>query len=374
MHSLEKSLFVNLLKYRPRDGIKPKENFFTEIVRFVLDNDDVLTKQFLEKMGVKTSSKSFVVTSQEDYGTAIPDLVIKQSNGIKILVEVKVESSANTEQIIRHIKTGKGRVCLISKRNEDDVSEELKKNKNHAQHYIGGFQWSEFYEIFRKRSEKLSNKSHQHFVLQELLMLMENLSMKPFQNFSDADLKIAKNDSFGKDFHRIFGQVISLFEHLKKDSKKIQKFCEDNGYDLSISSPSVKGGFYQIILRLTSIKNKENHYIEFWTEYWSDSDDMKITGENEKFVGLACGAWISLRSKEFYKAFKSFEKENRFEINSNNYKGIFNDEFSAFSIEEHGFNDFIKDGYKSAENNILTILKGLKKNGVLDALQNPKLK
>jgi hypothetical protein len=108
--------FTRILKYAPTEKRTPKENMVTETMNYILESDSKLKKNFLKKLLEKASIKSdgkglekAIIKTQVQLENmhgkkkSIPDMEIELEGKSYILIEYKIDSEPDIEQITEYL-------------------------------------------------------------------------------------------------------------------------------------------------------------------------------------------------------------------------------------------------------------------------------
>lgn len=168
-----RSIFTRTYNYRRKTGKNEKENYLTEIFSYCLQTDKVFIEAFLKKLEIPFISEveRLNIETQVTYPQGRPDIVISYSNTI-ILVECKVESPANIDQLNRYksileSNTKKSKfIVFLSKYQELEIPEDVKK-----------IRW---YEVFNLKCES--------GLTLQLKKYLKDENMSSIQSFNKDDL------------------------------------------------------------------------------------------------------------------------------------------------------------------------------------------
>ncbi len=247
------NLFVNIQKYRPRESTNPKENFFTEVLAFILRKDKESLRKFLKLFSLEldidlTNYEIKIFTQQTDEFTKrIIDIEIRlesQDKTILIIIENKIDSVVNEyvkEEKIEHQLVEYSKI--LKRKNEQDENDKkvttylflltrdyeepdpwIKETiKNNTEHEFKHIYWSEIYRLFNnnkithKENEKISPKEVIQFLRNQFIALMESEEMEPFDGLNENDLRNFKNTL--QQISKLFDEVGKMFIKIVDDKK-----------------------------------------------------------------------------------------------------------------------------------------------------------
>jgi hypothetical protein len=139
----ETNLFIRLESYA-------RENFTTETLAYILQNDRKVKRSFLElllaqRKEVLAAFGDYDIKTQPAYIVGRPDLEITSKNDHtrKIYVEVKTQSKEGEGQIQKYLQL-RGYVAYLTPRNSDDPS--LPDGRDG---FLGHFRWHEVYSLIK---------------------------------------------------------------------------------------------------------------------------------------------------------------------------------------------------------------------------------
>ncbi len=354
------NIFSILYKYKSQSNMTPEENYFTESLKFILSLDSGLCNKFVKFIsnGNKFNAP-FSIKSQVRHGNSIIDLEIIDKNQKKIFIEVKLRAHENWYfsedgkddfgQVEKYSKLNIGYVCFISQ-GSDDI--EIKTNKNR---YLGQFEWFQIYELIEEYYKKSNNlkELNLHFLNNFLKFMDEQLSMKPFKNFTKQEIKFSQGTNF-----EFYSKLCNFIDYVKKD-KQLVGFLRKSG----LSMPS-KGSHFNNgqLNEIRLAKEGWNCSIGFGLAYVNSNLDEKYKGKEGIYYYTY--AWIS---KERVQKIKT--KYKKFNLNKKYFLEEFPcDDANFIAYNEIQFSELMKGGEKKAIDYIYKSLLELKKKGVIKAM------
>ena len=209
------NLFTQLEGYALNLEKTDEENLVTAIFVYLLNSSKSkhLQKKFLSHLLAdqkKSLKKELIrqfknkptIKSQVRSGDSVFDIEISAKvSDDKIIIENKVGSNPNTNQIEKYLKATRGYVALLTPSNVN--SPKVRRNLR----YLGHFYWQDVYTIIKNVSKKCRSQ-----IMKEFLLYMEDKNMAPFK-FTKDELKnasagydfIAKADEFLEEVERRVG-------------------------------------------------------------------------------------------------------------------------------------------------------------------------
>ena len=219
------SLFGKLIHLRS-DKLCPLENFHTEIVAHVLQNDPELTLSWLQLMGVtdRREADKISVNPQDRYepiegrhdNGSRPDIVIRITKGEHrevVFIESKVGSPKNHEQLLKyrdHLHEQRGvvrRTLIFISRNYESEEDLGDNDVKFVQR-----RWADFYRF-------LSGRKFQSDTTIQLLQFMKENYMSQDNQFTAIDIIALTNRR----------RAFSIVQATLEDKKITQKFANEAG-------------------------------------------------------------------------------------------------------------------------------------------------
>lgn len=236
------NLFVNIRKYIPRKNTNPKENFFTEVLAFILRTDEKLLSKFIEVLGLQQQlfEKSPKVITQSRHklekNNKYIDLEIiihpENCQPISIFIENKFGSSVSetieekddenwvNNQLDNYLEIQKARntvckgyVVLLTQYNE--IIDESKTEK-----LLKHIYWSDIYELFNNINKHKSLDEVSNFLINQFVELMRSENMEPYEKIDKKQLE---------HFGRHLNNVLKLVDNVGKNFSRKRfryKFCD----------------------------------------------------------------------------------------------------------------------------------------------------
>ena len=211
------NLFVNIEKYRPREGNNPKENFFTELLSFILRNDPILLVGFAKKFGLGnlTSKKPITLLTQSSHEGKFIDIEITQGNTC-IFIENKIDATVNEWEE----QTDMGVVSFNQLQNYLEIQQRLgfenrslailsvypQDLKEDLRDKVAQIYWKDVY-LFLKEAEPADPALS--FIVKQFCGLMEAENMNPYEAISQNDLNGFNHcmDNLQKLFDEVLAQL-----------------------------------------------------------------------------------------------------------------------------------------------------------------------
>jgi hypothetical protein len=192
-------LFVRLGRYAPTAERTTSENFFTELVAYILGHDELAQKEFMKSLPKSPTGNSFsgkisVETQQTiesdaaDIQGTRPDIWLRYAGGGELIVECKIDAPLRCEQLENYLRyaQGKGgstRVIVVSK------SRNAAAGTNESPYFLGEVLWSmvaDRWNKLRKHPERAN--SVEQFLIDGALEFMEEHQMGPFEPFEQNEM------------------------------------------------------------------------------------------------------------------------------------------------------------------------------------------
>ncbi|MHC5718361.1 MAG: PD-(D/E)XK nuclease family protein [Nostoc sp.] len=224
------SLFTNLLNLH--SAIKPREDFFTEIVAYFLSlNNDILLDWLKHHSIISDDNYSSIkISTQQEHkkleghqDDSRLDIAVELSTGLNtdaIFIESKIGAKDGNNalrkyaDILSNLPNVRHRILIYITR-DYDPKEEIKKYCLDLSPKVNFFQlrWYQFYSFLKERAFNI--------LAQEILIFMRNNRMSHNNQFSSVDLltmvnynktlhlmESTLNDEVEKEFKLAFGGVI----------------------------------------------------------------------------------------------------------------------------------------------------------------------
>jgi hypothetical protein len=190
-------LFVRLAKYRPTHARESFENFFTELVGHLLEEEPSVGQDFAECLlrgsarnpriqSVKVTTQVPTQSHQARLSGLFLDLVLEVYDGmqmIEVIVENKVGAKltgAQLDNYLAYAEERRDRRVAVVTRRENPIASQC----NHPS-FLGEFRWGEVAERW-KHLPDVSNR----YLLNGVLNLMRSKRMGPFEPFTTEDRSV----------------------------------------------------------------------------------------------------------------------------------------------------------------------------------------
>jgi hypothetical protein len=185
---MSSDLFVRLSKYPPTKEMTPLENFFTELVGYLLEREPAACQDFLQ-IALGNQAKDFRaqrVMTQEPTQSKNPNLsglyldLVLRSDKSELIVENKVDSKLGRDQLLSYLDYASERpdACVVVASRDHNEVVEQKGLKDHPR-FAGEILWWEVADRWSK-GKACSNR----FLVDSLLEFMEVREMgalKPYK-------------------------------------------------------------------------------------------------------------------------------------------------------------------------------------------------
>jgi hypothetical protein len=331
------NLLINLQKYRPREYTNPMENFFSEILAYILNNEKELLSKFCNLFGYSGDVDNFRVITQKPYEGMYVDIEI-YNNYFSFIIENKLGSSVNesveensegerivNNQLLNYIsiqekkeksdKDFKGYVILLTEYYER-ISQNISNYKSFKILY-----WDNVYLLIKSYKDKSKNAIINNLI-DEFVELMEHVNMEPFKKINKETIENCRYLLLN--IKKLFGFINRELKLEDLSNKSCELRMSSGNRDLA--------GDINFIFHINDTECKVNF----------DIDDMK-------FYLRVRGNGLSKEKKEKLEL-KSFYVEDNYLI-----KGYpMPDEF--FSYDDKKQQEIIKNFYQENIQNVKSIL------------------
>jgi len=288
------------------------EDYFTEILVFILQKDDKLVKKFLEMFGYKKKFRQVEIESQYiDCKTGKrPDIHISLDNGnTTIFIENKIDASINekivinesNEEIIENQlvkyseilkrkikdeedKTSHGFVFLLTRDYEHIKGATLNNILKNTQNELKIIYWEDVYSFF---SSYEPNDEILKFMINQFIGLMESENMEPYKKFNQKD----------------FEELSKHMSNLIKLMNKVRDELEKRGYkfnSIKLNSDNYIET-YSGKTKLSFAYNIEESEIIFYIYKDLNNEQIHQVEENGYAVEKGCCPQICYDCSRFFK-------------------------------------------------------------------------
>jgi len=317
---MEGDLFVRLMKYRIRKERDSKENFFTEILAFILRNDEELLSGFLKLLDkeknwlpthIKNDFKKFKIETQVEHEGKRPDIEII-INQVSIFIENKIESSVRKKRGVnknlnkkeldelknqldeylkfqkeRENKNIRGYVTLLTKYLE--IIDTKTKDK-----LLSHIYWEDIYQLFKKHEKKLKELKTKNEIM-FFLKLMEDENMEPYSGITK---KMVNN--YGK-----------FLDNIQKLFEKVALGLENIG--ITNKHSSVSNWYINKSFRFKKIKfelvfDRDEAKFQFYLNSKKKKEDLLDEKQKKKIKKLGFKEY----EKRNYHFIKTYDKNEEF--------------------------------------------------------------
>ncbi|MBU0460834.1 MAG: PD-(D/E)XK nuclease family protein [Nanoarchaeota archaeon] len=149
------NFFESLFTFKEEPSKEPKEDFFTEIIKFILEKDLELTKRYIKHLFSNLfDNKQISFVDTQIGGMGRYDLVIEFTTGERIVFEHKIEAKEHNNQISRYLKDKDNYVVYITPSSFEKI--ELKK-KYGLENRFKVLTWNDLFDDFFKKYNPASD-------------------------------------------------------------------------------------------------------------------------------------------------------------------------------------------------------------------------
>lgn len=181
---MTQNLFIGLEKYAPKE-IDPEENFFTTSLAYMINNDVVFRRKFLELLNTNKKcalTDDFKAESQAPYDKSFIDIELRSKDGKTVIfVEAKIQSKARDNQLKKYLD-----ICGRKSKNAryylayiTFYQEEINSKILGSKHFIGHFFWHDVYAYVSHSKSGISK---------DFIEFMEAKNMKPIEAISEKEV------------------------------------------------------------------------------------------------------------------------------------------------------------------------------------------
>jgi hypothetical protein len=267
------SLFSKLLSLST--GSILIEDFFTEIIAYLFARNPDLLCKWLDSIGIIDASSytDFQVDTQRSFkpldghsSGSRPDIsieAINQEDRILVFIESKIDSSEGFDQLKRyadllHAISGFDKKILIYITRDFDPKKMPQKSYRKvlgSEFYFKQARWHQFYNLIKSRS-------HEDFLIREVLAFMERHNMSCNNQFSSIDIIALTNftQSLKLMDEIMWGEVKVKFKdvvgHVKKNNAALTEISRYGRYLMMGSMPEKWDCGLGFILNASAL----NHY------------------------------------------------------------------------------------------------------------------
>jgi len=309
------NVFLALSKYRPTDKVYPEENYFTEALAFLLNQDKVGCGKFIRQLSqnkIKLHISSLTVKSQVHYdfpANSFIDLEIKDDNNL-IFIEIKIKSDLNQYETKRTVKSSELRSTI----DQIEKYEQVIELAEHENKYIFLFAHDDTINLHKKERETNILLFPWHKVYDNLGHSLSRSDFKTmFQNFMKekgmAQFNGFTRDTFISASCKADDVVIKDLFVLKKYFLDFTKIIETRINEID----DVAWNYYIYPVD----KSKGHLYNHF---HFKDGNDLNMninTGLSSE--GLTVGLWLPL-----WKAQRSEKQREEGKVDQTKLSDIFN--------------------------------------------------
>jgi hypothetical protein len=211
---MKESLFTRLASYSQNPNKRSNENFLTEVLAYLINNDRVFRRAFVHHIipdgRIQRGFARASALPQQTVGRGIVDLVLTGTGGSRVFVEVKIGAKETltkihgygwVPQVRKYLSNRSGQVAYLTTRNvpSPDVN---------SGYFLGHF----FLEELDTRLRRL-DRNGLSTPGQLLLDFMKENDMKAPDPFTKMDLKYAAHSfDFAKKCEAVLNEVVRKIE------------------------------------------------------------------------------------------------------------------------------------------------------------------
>lgn len=167
-----------------------KENRLTALLAFALERQKLLLERFLELFGYPTEKIGQIsITLQEREEDSIPDATVYMDKKKMVFIESKLGPWIDANQVIGHIKSGKGRiplVCITSGvTRPEGISQALEKLSGREKDLIRWISWRQLYQTTTNIPEEIVKAEE----VSSLIQSLEFENLVGFTGYESEELK-----------------------------------------------------------------------------------------------------------------------------------------------------------------------------------------
>lgn len=233
--SVSNDLFVRLSKYRPTESRSSLENFFTELVAYIIRGEPDARLEFIEAILGSNGRHEFakcIVDTQWSHKDMIFDLVLRsadESDGKMLIVENKIDSPLADSQLDKYLAFARGKagrtVAVLAKTHQSAA------DRAPDAVYTGQVLWSQIAE----RWSKLINRRDSR-LLDNVLEFMRREGMGPFEPFVVGEIEVpGLNRSLNEKVNRLIADVRDRIPNgesfLTEEDVTVMQYINAGGYN-----------------------------------------------------------------------------------------------------------------------------------------------
>ena len=260
---MNKTLFTRLASYSQNPAKQSLENFTTEVLVHLINNDKVFRRIFIRHIirdgRIQRRFKYASAESQQSFGNGIVDIVLSARDS-RILVEIKI-AAAETEtkiydkgwvsQIQKYLDFKAGHVAYLTTKAVDAPDLKPKHER-----FLGQSYFEDFYDHLIKAKSKLTD------VGRLFLTFMEENEMKSLEPFTNNELGNAKCAfDFAKKCENFLNEIRPKLEPAFRETFQSQTRFTDGHF-----SPTYDSAYIRTKGKLSKYKQVKQVEICIWPE------------------------------------------------------------------------------------------------------------
>lgn len=285
-----------------------KENRLTAQLMLALEmNRDTLLKRFLELCQLEHEIKnlsSMTIRLQDSEEESRPDAVLSQNGSVKILfVESKLDGPVNANQLILHVKSGKGHVpvlCISRGKTEPmeiQKARETLSKLGSSEDLVRWLGWQQMYTELNSLSSRIQEKPEIAGLTKSLEK--ENLAELAFKGFKKDDL--VRISQFVRIYPELFENaqllIDGVIERVKKKNQEVKVYFKRKQTTVSPIKHQTFAGF--------RYPEMENTWAYLTVDFSDGHLRLELSMESEKLKELSDSQVKNyledLRSREGFK-------------------------------------------------------------------------
>lgn len=221
---MNKGLFNTLFNLKLHHADNPLEDYLTELFAYVLDQDQLLTNEFLKELGVinKDFQNEISVRTQVNLrslpghvSASKPDMIIS-ADKMQIIFEHKVDSSEGEDQLKRyaqHLDKSDAEIKKLVYITRDYEQKDVKGIIAETSLKPNNFKQKRWFEVFHFL--KNSEVNNEGTLVEELKLFMKQNDLTMNYQFKPADLIAMTNfNAVITKMDEIFNNIIPKFESI----------------------------------------------------------------------------------------------------------------------------------------------------------------
>ncbi len=269
---MPKNIFDALFTYKENIKRSPQEDYFTEILCFILKRNKKLAKEYINYFfpSIKNIEIKDIDTqsSSDTEGGGRYDLIINLENNIALVFEHKIDSKERKGQLKKYLNNNELNYVVFLSKSESDVIEKNKSFKKEIRFVAKT--WNEVYNDFFKRQ----TCKDQYRIYEEFIAYYVDL----FELYDYKGFSISEGERIWLNFNKWFDEVSTfLRDVLKMQRKPSFNFLMNKYFLRAVKDLNRATNVYDIALVL-------DYYEDYSDEPHMDLElYLKRTRENDKY-------------------------------------------------------------------------------------------